>query len=120
MKTQFKTIDGYIKTFPKDVREILEKMRQTIQKEVPEAEQTISYQIPTFNLNGKGLISFAAWKNHIAIYSIPPGTAAFKKEISPYIKGRGTIQFPLDKPIPYDLVKKIVGFHVERSQAKKK
>ncbi len=120
MKTNFKTIDEYIQTFPKDVQGILEKIRRTIKDEVPEAVETISYEIPAFKLNGKGLISFAAWKEHIAIYSIPSGTAAFRKEISPYVKGKGTIQFPLDRPIPYDLVKEIVRFHVKRVTAKKK
>ncbi len=110
MRKQFGTMDEYIKTFPKDVQSILEKMRQTIRKAAPEAVEAISYQMPTFKLNGKNLIHFAAFKNHIGFYPIPSGIEAFKKELSPYKQGKGSVQFPLDKPIPYDLVKKIVIF----------
>ena len=120
MKTQFKTINQYIKTFPEDVQRILEKIRQTIRKEAPEAVETISYQMPTFDLNGRHLVHFAAWKNHIAFYPVPSGTESFEKELSPYIKGKGTIQFPLSKPIPYDLVKKIVRFRIKENLAKNK
>jgi len=110
MRKQFRTIDEYIKTFPKDVQSILEKMRQTIRKAAPEAVEAISYQMPTFKLNGKNLVYFAAFKNHIGFYPIPSGIEAFKKELSPYKQGKGSVQFPIDKPIPYDLVKKIVIF----------
>ncbi len=119
-KKQFKTIDVYIKTFPKDVQSILEKIRQTIRKAAPEAVETISYQIPTFKLNGKYLVYFAAFKNHIGVYPAPTGNEAFKKELSPYIRGKVTVQFPLDKPVPYDLVKKIVIFRMKENQEKKK
>ena len=119
MKTQFKTIDEYIKTFPEDVQSILEKIRQTIKKTASEAVETISYQMPTFNLDGKYLVYFAGWKNHIAFYPVPTGTEAFEKEISPYIKGKGTLQFPLNKPIPYDLIIKIVKSRLkEREKVK--
>ncbi len=107
-KKQFRTIDEYIKTFPNDVQSILEKMRQTIKKAAPEAVETISYQMPTFKLNGKNLVHFAAFKNHIGFYPIPSGIEAFKKELSSYKQGKGSVQFPIDKPIPYDLVEKIV------------
>jgi uncharacterized protein YdhG (YjbR/CyaY superfamily) len=83
-------------------------MRLTIRKEVPEAVEAISYQMPTFKLNGKNLVHFAAWKNHIGFYPVPSGIEAFKKELSPYKQGRGSVQFPIDKPIPYDLVKRII------------
>ena len=108
-KKQFKTIDEYIETFPEDVQSILEKMRQTIRKAAPEAEEAISYQIPTFKLNGN-LVYFAAFKNHIGFYPTPSGIEAFKKELSPYKGAKGSVQFPMEKPIPYDLVKKIVVF----------
>ncbi|MGI0024288.1 MAG: iron chaperone [Nitrososphaera sp.] len=98
-------MDEYIKTFPKDVQGILEKMRQTIRKVAPEATEAISYQMPTFKLNGKNLVHFAAFKNHIGFYPIPSGIEAFKKELSPYKQGKGSVQFPIDRPIPYDLVK---------------
>jgi uncharacterized protein YdhG (YjbR/CyaY superfamily) len=113
MRKQFGTIDQYIKTFPKDVQSILEKMRQTIRKAAPDAAEAISYQMPTFKLNGKNLVYFAAYKNHIGFYPIPSGIEAFKKELSPYKQGKGSVQFPIDKPIPYDLVKKIVIFRTK-------
>jgi uncharacterized protein YdhG (YjbR/CyaY superfamily) len=119
-KNQFRTIDEYIKTFPKDVQSILEKMRQTIKKAAPEAVEAISYQMPTFKLNGN-LVHFAAWRNHIGFY--PGGSSAieaFKKELSPYKQAKGTVQFPLDKPIPFDLLKKIVRFRVKQNESKKK
>ncbi len=120
LKKQFRTIDEYIETFPKDVQSILEKMRQTIRKVAPESVEAISYQMPTFKLNGKNLVYFAAFKNHIGFYPIPSGIEAFKKELSPFKQGKGSVQFPLDKPIPFDLVKKIVKFRVKDLELKKK
>jgi len=113
MRKQFETIDDYIKTFPTDVQSILEKMRQTIRKAAPEAVEAVSYQIPTFKLNGKNLVHFAAFKSHIGFYPIPSGIEAFRRELSPYKQGKGSVQFPVDKPIPYDLVEKIVRFRVK-------
>ena len=109
-KKQFTTIDEYISTFPDDIQAILEKMRQAIHKAAPEVEETISYGIPTFDLNGKHLVFFAGWKHHISLYPIPAGDEAFQQKISHYKRAKGTIQFPFDKPIPYDLVEKIVTF----------
>jgi len=108
-----KTIDEYIKTFPKDVQSILEKMRETIRKASPEATEAISYQIPTFKLNGKNLVHFAAWKHHIGFYPTSSGTEGFKKELSRYNAAKGSVQFPIGEPIPYDLVKKIVIFRMK-------
>jgi uncharacterized protein YdhG (YjbR/CyaY superfamily) len=119
-KKQFKTIDEYIKTFPEDVQKLLEKIRQAIRKAAPEAVETISYQMPTFNLDGKYLIYFAAWKNHIGFYPIPAGDKAFQKELSPYTGAKSSVRFPIDKPIPYDLVKKLVMFRIKENQGKKK
>jgi uncharacterized protein YdhG (YjbR/CyaY superfamily) len=116
---QFKTIDEYIKTFPEDVQGILERMRQTIRKAAPEAAEAIRYQMPTFKLNGKNLVHFAGYKNHIGFYPVPSGIKAFKKELSRYKGGKGSVQFPLDKPIPYDLVRKIVMFRVSENMKKK-
>jgi uncharacterized protein YdhG (YjbR/CyaY superfamily) len=118
MRNQYKTIDEYIKSFPKDVQTILMEMRLTIKKAAPEATEAISYQMPTFKLNGN-LVHFAAFKNHIGFYPVPSGIEAFKEELSPYISGKGTAQFPLDKPIPYELVEKIVAFRVKENLAKK-
>lgn len=118
-RRHFETMDEYIKTFPPDVQKILEKMRQTIQKAAPEAEEAISYQMPTFKLNGN-LVHFAAFKKHIGFFPTSSGVAAFKKELSTYATTPGTVQFPLDKPIPYDLVTKIVLFRRKENSAKKK
>lgn len=118
-KKQSEEVSDYIKAFPKDVRVILEKIRQTIAKMAPDAEEKISYGIPAFNLNRRNLIYFTGWKNHVSLYPIPVGTEAFQKEISPYVSGKGTVRFPIEKPIPYDLVKKIALAHVKRLNQKK-
>jgi uncharacterized protein YdhG (YjbR/CyaY superfamily) len=118
-KQQFKTLDEYIETFPKDVQVVLERMRQTIREAAPEAVEAISYQMPTFKLNGN-LVYFAAFKNHIGFYPTSSGIEAFKKELSPYVGGKGSVRFPLDKPVPFDLVKKIVMFRVKENLKKKK
>ena len=119
MKTQFNTIDEYIDAFPKDIQFILEKIRKTIRRAAPEAFEAISYQMPTFKLNGN-LVHFAAYKNHIGFYPVPSGIEAFKGELAPYIAGKGTLRFPLDKPIPYHLIEKVVMFRVKENLAKKK
>ena len=114
MKKHYKTIDEYIGDFPEDVRERLEKIRRTIHRIAPSAVETISYQIPAFKIDGKFLVYFAAFPDHISIYPIPPGDDDFTKDIAPYITGKGTLQFPLSKPIPFNLVEKIAGFHLLR------
>ncbi len=118
-RAQFNSIDEYIKTFPRDIQDILEELRQTIRDAAPEAKEAISYQIPTFKLNGN-LVHFAAFKNHIGFYPTSSGIEAFKKELSTYKCSKGTVQFPLDKPVPLDLVKRIVLFRVKENQAKKR
>jgi uncharacterized protein YdhG (YjbR/CyaY superfamily) len=110
------TIDAYIATQPKDVQTLLGKLRRTIRKTAPDAVESISYQMPAFKWNGRMLIYFAAWKKHIAVYPIPPGTKAFEKRIAPYRKGKGTLHFPLGEPMPYDLIAEIVGFAMKRNQ----
>jgi uncharacterized protein YdhG (YjbR/CyaY superfamily) len=117
MKQEYKSIDEYIRQFPPNVQEILEKLRGVIKKTAPEAVETISYQMPTFKLHGN-LVHFAAFKNHIGLYPVPSGIEAFRQELSPYIAGKGTIQFPLDRPIPYDLIEKVVAFRVRENQIK--
>lgn len=112
---QFKTIDEYIKTFPGDIQSILEKIRQTIREAAPSAVEAMRYGIPTFQLNDKNLVHFAAFKNHIGFYPTPSGIEAFKKELSHYKGAKGSVQFPLDEPIPYDLVRKIVIFRAKES-----
>lgn len=109
-----KTIDEYISVFPKDIQEILKKIRATIQKAAPGAEETINYQMPTFTLKGN-LVHFAAFKNHIGFYPTPTGIEKFKKELSAYKGAKGSVQFPLDQPIPYSLIGKIVTFRVKEN-----
>jgi len=117
-KKPFTTIDGYISTFPADIQAILENVRQAIQKAAPEAAEAISYGIPTFNLNGKHLVFFAGWKHHLSLYPLPAGDEAFQQEISHYKRAKGSIQFPLDKPIPYDLVEQIVTLLIKENPDK--
>jgi len=122
-QTAPKNIDEYIAGFPPEIQEILEKIRLTIRKAAPKAEETIKYMIPTFTLNGS-LVHFAAYKNHIGFYPAPKGIDAFREELSVYEGGKGTVRFPLDKPIPYALISKIVKFRVmqnlDRAAAKGK
>ena len=117
-QTAPKTIDEYIADFPDNVREILEKIRMTIRKAAPDAEETISYKMPTFSLKGHYLVYFAAYKNHIGFYPAPIGIAEFKKDLAVYQAGKGTLQFPLDKPIPFDLITRIVKFRVKENLAR--
>ena len=123
-QTTPKNIDEYIAGFPSNVQEILEKIRMTIRKAAPGAEETISYQIPTFTLKGKYLVYFAAYKKHIGLYPAPRGVEKFEKELSAYEGGKGTVRFPFDKPIPFGLISRIVKFRVkqnlERAEAKGK
>lgn len=106
-----KDIDEYIAAFPKEIQKHLQQMRKTIQKAAPQAEETINYAMPTFILNGN-LVHFAGYANHIGFYPTPSGIEAFKKELSVYKGAKGSVQFPLDKPLPLELVTKIVKFRV--------
>ena len=117
---KFETVDEYIEAFPENVRTILEKLRVTIRKAAPEAVESISYDMPTFKLDGKRLVYFSSWKKHIGFYSIPEGNEAFWKQLSPYAGPKGSLRFPLEKPIPYDLVKKIVTLRLKEIQEEKK
>ena len=118
MNKQYKTIDEYIDAFPADVRDLLQKMRQAIRDAAPEATEAISYQMPTFKLNGN-LVHFAAFKNHIGFYPAPSAIERFKAELSQYKWSKGAVQFPLDKPLPFELVKKMVAFRIRESLQKK-
>jgi uncharacterized protein YdhG (YjbR/CyaY superfamily) len=114
-KQQYKTVEEYIGLFPPDVQEILQKVRQAIKRVAPGTRETISYQMPAFKLNGT-LVYFAAHKNHIGFYPTASGIDAFKKDLSPYKSSKGAVQFPLDKPIPYDIIERIVIFRVEEDR----
>ncbi len=114
-----KTIDEYIARYPENIREILVKVRKTIKEAAPEAAETISYSMPAFRLNGV-LVYFAAFKDHIGFFPTASGVKAFEKDLSGYNISKGTIRFPLDKPIPYDLITKIVRFRVKEVSEQKK
>ncbi len=117
MNQPYKTIDEYISTFPPDIQQVLQKMRQAIKEAAPEAKEVISYGMPAFKLN-RVLVYFAAHQNHIGFYPTASGIEAFKKELSAYKWSKGAVQFPLDKPVPLDLVARIVKFRVEESLKK--
>jgi uncharacterized protein YdhG (YjbR/CyaY superfamily) len=111
------TIDEYISLHPPKVQELLEKIRMVIKKAAPDAIEAIKYQIPTFVLNGN-LVHFGAYKNHIGFYPAPSGITVFKQELSVYESGKGSIQFPLDKEIPFDMIGRIVQFRVQENLEK--
>ncbi|MEX0699613.1 MAG: DUF1801 domain-containing protein [Acidimicrobiia bacterium] len=114
MANKFETIDDYIESFPTDVQPILQEVRRAIRKAASETEETISYQMPTFKLDGKYLIYFGGWKNHVGIYPIPTVDEAFEKELAPYRAAKGTLRFPLSEPIPYQLVERIVALLLKK------
>lgn len=118
-KKQFKTIDEYIKTFPKDIRDILEQIRSTVKKTAPQAEEAIAYQMPTFKLNGKNLVHFAAFTKHIGFYPTPSGISVFEKELSAYKSAKGSVQFPINESVPFKLIEKIVKFRVKDNLQRK-
>ena len=113
------TIDEFIATYPKETQLLLDKMRATIQKAAPQATETINYGIPTFLLNGN-LVHFSAFKKHIGFYPAPSGILAFRKELSKYKGAKGSVQFPLDKPLPLALISRIVKFRVKENMSKEK
>jgi uncharacterized protein YdhG (YjbR/CyaY superfamily) len=116
-KDSVNTIDEYIAGFPGAVQVLLEQVRTTISKAAPSAEEAIKYQVPTFTLNGN-LVHFAAFKNHIGFYPGPSGIKEFQDVLSSYKGAKGSVQFPLDQPIPLSLISKIVKFRVKEAQAK--
>ncbi len=117
-QTAPQNIDEYIAGFPADVQTILEKLRSTIKKAVPKVEEKISYQIPTFTLNGRHLVHFAAFKKHIGVYPAPLENAEFKEALSAYASGKATAKFQLDRPIPFPLITKMVKFMAKENLAR--
>lgn len=118
MEVKFSSIDEYIGRFPEKTQHILAEIRKVIRENAPEARETISYQMPTFRLKGN-LVHFAAYTSHIGLYPAPSAISAFKTELTGYKHARGSVQFPLDRPIPYDLIGRIVRYRVEeQSKAK--
>ncbi len=120
-KKTFTTIDEYIAQFPPDIQQILQQVRAVIHESAPQATEKISYAMPTFYLNGN-LVHFAALTHHIGFYPTPSGIDAFPEDLAPYRSTKGAVQFPLDQPIPYDLIRKVTKFRVEENlkKAKKK
>ena len=116
MNTTFTSVDEYIQTFPKYIQVFLEQVRALIIKKAPEASESIAYGMPAYKLNGKPLVYFAGYKSHIGFYATPAGHAEFVEELSHYKQGKGSVQFPLDKPIPYDLIERMVEFRVKGSK----
>ena len=120
MNKQFTTVDEYIATFSEGVQERLQRLRQLIRETVPEAVEAISYQMPTFKLGGKHPIHFAAFKNHIGVYPTPSGVEAFQEELSPYKNAKGSVQFSLHQPLPFNLIKRIVEYRVNEEREKQR
>lgn len=115
----YTSIDAYIADYPENLQELLQIMRETIHKAAPEATEAIKYGIPTFILNGN-LVHFGSYKNHIGFYPAPRGIEAFKEETAQYEGGKGTLKFPIDKPLPLDLVSRIVKFRVQDNLERKR
>src|SRR5512145_2876576 len=116
-KTSFQSIDDYIATFPAEIQTILQTLRDTIKAAAPEASEKISYQMPTFAFNGN-LVHFAAFKNHIGFYPAPTGIEQFAEELARYEGSKGAIRFPIDQPLPLDLITRIVKFRVQENLKK--
>ncbi len=119
MNTSINSIDEYIGTFPQEIQILLGQVRATIRQAAPEAEEAIKYAMPTFVFNGN-LVHFAAFKHHIGFYPVPSGIEAFKKELSVYKGAKGSVQFPLDRPMPLELISKIVKFRMTENRLKAK
>jgi uncharacterized protein YdhG (YjbR/CyaY superfamily) len=117
MRSTARTIDDYIAEFPPATQQALEQVRALITSEAPDATETISYAIPTFDMDGQHLVHFAGYARHIGLYPMASGTAAFQEELKPYKSGKGSIQFPLNKPLPVELIRRIVAFRVDEIAA---
>jgi len=114
------TVEDYIKSFPDDVQTLLNTLRSVINENAPGSIESFAYQMPAYKTNGRPLVYFACFKNHIGFYATPSGHSEFAKELSGYKQGKGSVQFPLDKPIPFDLIGRIVEFRVAENVAKGK
>ena len=119
MAVQFANVDDYVGSFPEDVQGVLAEIRRTIHHAVPGASESISYKIPTVTLNGRSFVYFAAWKSHVSLYPVPAGDVKFQDEIAPYRASRGTVHFPLGKPIPYDLIGRMAAHLARETSAGK-
>lgn len=113
------SIDDYIAGFPLETQQVLEEVRELVKSISPDATETISYAIPTFDLHGKHLVHFAGYEHHVGLYPAPSGMVEFQADLAPYKQGKGSVQFPLDKPLPTDLIRRIVEFRVEENTRQK-
>ena len=120
METCFKTVDEYIKSFPAHTQSLLHLVRSAIKRKVPEAVESIVYGMPAYKTNGRPLVYFAGYKNHIGFYALPSGQSEFAAELSIYKQGKGSVQFPLDKELPYNLIERMVEFRAKENLAKAK
>lgn len=116
MMDRGKTVEAYMASFPKDVQVLLKKVRATIRKAAPTAEEKISYGMPGYKYNGKVLAYFGGFKSHVGFFATPSANVAFKKELSSYKMGKGSIQFPFDRPIPYPLITKMIRYKIKQIQ----
>lgn len=114
-----KNVDDYISTFPQKVQILLNKIRAIIKEKAPGAVESIAYQMPAYKLNNKPLVYFAGFKNHIGFYATPTGHSEFAEELSKYKQGKGSVQFPIDRPIPFDVIGRIIEFRVKENFARK-
>ena len=118
MKTNYNSVEAYIESFPKDLQMLLTQVRNIIMKNAPQATETIAYGMPAYKTHGKPLVYFSGFKNHIGFYATPTGHEAFHEALSQYKQGKGSVQFPLDQPIPFDLIAQIVLFRVTENEQK--
>jgi uncharacterized protein YdhG (YjbR/CyaY superfamily) len=118
MRSSAKTVDEYIAGFPDQTRAVLQEMRAVITAAAPDATETMSYAIPTFDLNGRHLVHFAGYEGHVGFYPAPSGIAAFKDELTPFKTAKGSVQFPLDRPLPEDLIRRMVAFRLEEEASR--
>jgi uncharacterized protein YdhG (YjbR/CyaY superfamily) len=117
--TKYQDVEDYVNSFPKDIQKILKQVRKTVKKAAPQAEEMISYNMPLYKWNGM-LVSYAAWKKHIGLYPSPRATGELKKKLTPYEGSKATLKFPVDKPIPLDLITEIVKLRMKENLAKRK
>ena len=118
MEKKVSTVDDYIKTFPKNTQELLKQLRKIVKQSAPDAIEMISYGMPAYKLNKKPLVYFAGYANHIGFYATPTGHKEFIKELSKYKQGKGSVQFPIEEPLPLDLIEKIVKFRIMENSSK--
>lgn len=120
MRPVYKSVDEYIKSFPADVQGLLNKIRETIREKAPEATESIAYGMPAYKANGRPLVYFAGYEKHIGFYATPAGHSEFASELSKYKQGKGSVQFPVNKPVPFELIARIVEFRVKENSLKNK